>query len=218
MPRVLQDLGLQGDDLVRHIAWDIGVDALGRRLAAALDAPFFAQRYSRLVIDCNRDPARPDAIPAVSDGSPIPGNANLSPAERALRVAEVFAPYHARIGQALDERIAGGRPTLVVALHSFTPAMNGFARPWRFGVLHLGDSPFSRTVLERLRAEPELAPVGDNEPYAMDGTDFTVPHHAIGRGLDYVELEVRQDLIADEPGQAAVAALLAQVLTAASAR
>ena len=206
---------MHAGDLERHIAWDIGVAGLGARLAEALDAPFIAQRYSRLVIDCNRDPARPDAIPEISDGSAIPGNRSLSAAERQARVAEVFEPYHRVIAEALDAR--AGRPTVLVALHSFTPVMGGFSRPWRFGVLHLGASPFSNAVLARLRVEPNAGEVGDNEPYEMDGTDFTVPHHAIARGLDYAELEVRQDLVADAEGQAQVAELLARVLPEALA-
>lgn len=210
IPAALGDLGVGGADLERHIAWDIGVAGLGARLADALDATFIRQRWSRLVIDCNRDPARPDAMPAVSDGTAIPANADLSAADREARVQTVFRPYHDAIAAALDAR--ADQPTFVVALHSFTPVMGGFRRPWRFGVLHLGASPFSEAVLARLRAEPGVGEVGDNEPYAMDGTDFTIPHHAVGRGLDYAELEVRQDLIADPAGQAEVAALLAKVL------
>lgn len=190
---------------------------LGRRLSNALGATFIAQRYSRLVIDCNRDPSRADSIPAESDGSIIPGNANLAPADRAARIERVFAPYHARIAGELDARAARGLPTWIVALHSFTPAMRGMARPWIFGVLHLGDSAFSRATLAALAAEPDGPVVGDNEPYRMDLVDFTVPHHAIGRGLDYLELEVRQDLLADEAGQQAVAERLARLLPAALA-
>ncbi|HEX7948534.1 MAG TPA: N-formylglutamate amidohydrolase, partial [Phenylobacterium sp.] len=168
MPSRLGDLGLSEPDLSRHIAWDIGVAGLGGMLSDRLGACFIAQRWSRLVIDCNRDPARPDAMPAVSDGSVIPGNADLTDAERAARVAQVFTPYHAAIAAELDARVARGLPTVVVALHSFTPVMAGFVRPWRFGVLHLGASPFSDALLARLRAEPDIGEVGDNLPYAMD--------------------------------------------------
>ena len=217
IPARLGDLGLQNHDLTRHIAWDIGVAGLGGRLADHLGAPFIAQRFSRLVIDCNRDPARPDSIPKISDGSPIPGNHRLTQAERDRRRAEVFTPYHRRITEELDARAALGLPTVVIALHSFTPVMAGVARPWRYGVLHLGDSAFSEAMLARLRAEPDLGLVGDNEPYRMDLVDFTIPHHAIGRGLDYLELEVRQDLLTDEVGQNAVADLLARLLPAALA-
>ena len=217
IPSRLGTLGLCEPDLSRHIAWDIGVASLGRLLAPRLDAAFIAQRYSRLVIDCNRDPARADSMPPLSDGTAIPGNADLSAAERQARIAQVFAPYHAVITAELDARTARGLPTVVVALHSFTPVMQGFQRPWRFGILHLGGSPFSDAMLARLRAEPDAGEVGDNQPYRMDDVDFTIPHHAIGRGLDYVELEVRQDLLADPGGQEAIAEGLARVLPAALA-
>ncbi|WP_207801743.1 N-formylglutamate amidohydrolase [Phenylobacterium hankyongense] len=215
IPRALGDLGLSAAAMDRHIAWDIGVEGLGLALAEALGACFLRQRFSRLVIDCNRAPDRPDAIPAVSDGTAIPGNAALTPAERLARRAEVFEPYHARIAQELDARAAHGLPTVVVALHSFTPVMDGFARPWRFGVLHAEDSAFSRAVLAQLRAEAGAEVVGDNQPYRMDATDYTVPHHARPRGLDYLELEVRQDIIAGPEGQRQVADLLARLLPAA---
>jgi predicted N-formylglutamate amidohydrolase len=212
IPSALGDLGLPPAELARHIGWDIGVAELGAQLADRLDACFIAQRFSRLVIDCNRDPARPDAICEVSDRTPVPGNLRLSAADRQLRIDEVFAPYHRRIEDEITARTARGQATLLVALHSFTPVMGGASRPWRYGVLHLGASPFSDAVLARLRERLGAEVVGDNQPYQMDETDYTVPHHAVAHGLDYVELEVRQDLLADPAGIAAAAALLAPVL------
>jgi predicted N-formylglutamate amidohydrolase len=129
-----------------------------------------------------------------------------------LRIDEVFAPYHRRIEDEITARTARGQATLLVALHSFTPVMAGASRPWRYGVLHLGASPFSDAVLARLRERLGAEVVGDNQPYQMDETDYTVPHHAVAHGLDYVELEVRQDLLANPAGIAAAAALLAPVL------
>lgn len=199
----------------RHIAWDIGVAELGRRLADCLDACLMRQPYSRLVIDCNRDPRRPDAMPEISDGTPIPANQGLDARARALRIDEIHAAYHERIAGLLDARAEAGRPTTLLLLHSFTPRMDGFDRPWRFGVLHTGQ-PFARALLARLR-EANCGEVGDNAPYAMDETDYTAGRHGRGRGLDFAELEVRQDLIADSPGQAAVTDLLARLLPIALA-
>jgi predicted N-formylglutamate amidohydrolase len=212
IPKSLGDLGVSGADMERHIAWDIGAAGLGRELARRLDATFIRQTYSRLVVDCNRDPARADAIPERSDGTIIAGNVGLSAEQREARVREIFQPYHDRIAEDLEARAAMGRRTLIVAVHSFTPVMTGKARPWRFGVLYLDAPPYSKAVLARLRAMVSVEEVGDNAPYAMDGVDFTIPHHAIARGLDYAEIETRQDLIGDEAGQAQVAALLAEVL------
>ncbi|MDB5460782.1 MAG: N-formylglutamate amidohydrolase [Caulobacteraceae bacterium] len=210
IPRRLGDLGLAPEAMELHIAWDIGISGLGARLAARLDACFVEQAYSRLVLDCNRKPGAPDCAPAVSDGWAVPGNAHLSPADLAARRREIYAPYQAAIAEGLEARAA--RPAFLVSLHSFTPAMQGFARPWRVGVLHAHDSPLSLRMLDLLRAElGDLA--GDNQPYAMDGTDNTVPLHA-PRAADYLELEVRQDLLADPAGQDEMAALIGRLLQA----
>jgi predicted N-formylglutamate amidohydrolase len=106
---------------------------------------------------------------------------------------------------------------VLICQHSFTPRMNGRARPWHIGVLHLGDSAISQAMLDLLHAETDPT-VGDNQPYAMDGTDFTAPFHARAQGCEMLELEVRQDLIADEAGQAAMAEMLAPLVAQAAAR
>jgi predicted N-formylglutamate amidohydrolase len=153
VPERLAGLGLPPAKLDRHIGWDIGVAALGRRLSASLDAPFIEQRYSRLVIDCNRRVDSPDSIPAISDGTAIPRNAEITPADRRRRVDAVYRPYHDAIAALLARRDAGGLRSIVVSLHSFTPVMQGAARPWRLGVLHGGgDARFARAVLAACRA------------------------------------------------------------------
>jgi predicted N-formylglutamate amidohydrolase len=213
IPAEFGNLGLGEADLARHIAWDIGIAMLGDSLARRLSAPFIRQRYSRLVIDCNRDPAREDAIPEISDGTPIPGNAGLTDEQRAARRRMIFDPYHARIDAELDGRARRGQPTILIALHSFTPALAGQpTRPWRFGVLHMNNSPYSRRVLRRLIAEEGADFIGDNEPYAMDVIDYTAPHHACRRGIDYLELETRQDLLVEQAHAEIIAERLAPVL------
>lgn len=216
IPRRLAGLGLPPAALDRHIACDIGIASLGAALSQALDATFLAQRYSRLVIDCNRDPVRANSICEASDGVAVPGNRGLDAAARARRTAEVFEPYHQAIGAELEGRLARGERPRLVSLHSFTPVMDGRPRPWRCGVLHLGGSPFSLEMLSRLRAALGDALVGDNQPYRMDAADYTVPRHAIARGLDYLELEVRQDTIADPAGVAETARLLTPLLADAA--
>ena len=199
VPRALNGLGIADEELSRHIGWDIGIATLGELLAARLDAPFIRQVYSRLVIDCNRDPARADAIPAVSDGTPIPANVDLSAEARAARVAAIHAPYQQAIADALAARDGDGRRTILIALHSFTPRMNGFDRPWQAGILHFGhENGFALALLTALRER--VAVVGDNEPYRMDGTDYTVPFHAFAAGRSYAEVEIRQDLVGAEDG------------------
>jgi predicted N-formylglutamate amidohydrolase len=211
IPKSLKGLGVTPEAMDRHIAWDIGIAGLGDVLAGLLDACFVRQTYSRLVVDCNRRPGEASAMPEISDGQAIPGNVGLTAEDRAARHAAIYQPYQDAIAGLLDQRAAAGRETLLVSLHSFTPAMQGIARPWRYGVLHRDDSALSHATLALLQAElGEVA--GDNQPYAMDGTDNTIPLHADARGLDYLELEVRQDLIADPAGQAREAAFIASIL------
>jgi predicted N-formylglutamate amidohydrolase len=216
VPERLADLGLPPEELERHIAWDIGAAAVARDLARRLEACVIRQTYSRLVIDCNRDPARADSIVPVSDGATVPGNAALAPEDRARRRAEIFDPYHAAIDAEIDARDAAGLSTVLLAVHSFTPVMNEVERPWLHGVLHLRQSPFSSAMIGKLAAASET-PVGDNQPYAMDDIDFTAPFHAIRRGHDYLELEINQALIGETAGQSAQAAFLAPLLTEALA-
>jgi predicted N-formylglutamate amidohydrolase len=173
------------------------------------------QNYSRLVIDCNRRLDRPDSIPVASEDTPIPGNVGLSREAAHQRAAEIFEPYHARINEELDARARGGRKTVVVLVHSFTPSYRGGARPWHAGVLHHKDTRFAFPVLSALREEPDLV-VGDNEPYAASAlTDYGIVEHAERRGLLHVELEVRQDLIETPSGQAAWSDRLSRILSGA---
>jgi predicted N-formylglutamate amidohydrolase len=201
IPGALGYLGLSAADRARHIAVDIGVYGLGHALARRLDAPFLHQSYSRLVIDCNRDPAHAEAIPALSDGTVIGGNADLEMAEKAERVRAIHRPYHQAMADLIAARTAAGRETILLSLHSFTPVLNGDIRPWDIGLLHWqGRTDFALSMLDQLRSIAGVV-VGDNEPYAMDATDYTVPLHAFPNGLRYAEIEVRQDLIGDAGGQ-----------------
>ena len=211
VPARLGDLGLPPAAFEAHIAYDIGALGLALALGETLGACVIAQAYSRLVIDCNRAPGHPGSIVAVSDGVAIPGNVGLSPAAVAARLAAIHKPYHDTLAQLLAARAARGLRSVLVCQHSFTPVMNGVTRPWHVGVLHRGDSPASLAMLAALRAEGDLI-VGDNEPYAMDDIDFTAPTHGVGPGRDMIELEVRQDLIADAVGQARFADLFARLL------
>jgi predicted N-formylglutamate amidohydrolase len=215
IPRALGDLGVSAAEMMRHIAWDIGIAGVTERLAAALEAVAVMQVYSRLVIDCNRQPSVPSAFPEISEETVVPGNQGLDEAAKRARQAAIFEPYHREIAARIERRDVA---PVYVAMHSFTPVYRGVARPMEVAVLYNRRPRLSVALAELLRAEGDLA-VAENEPYRVsDETDYGVPVHAEARGLDYVEIEIRQDLIADEAGQAAWAARLTRLLPAALAR
>jgi predicted N-formylglutamate amidohydrolase len=217
IPRRLDRLGLPEHETQRHIAWDIGIGEVSRQLSRLLKAAVVLQTYSRLVIDCNRDPKVPSSIPEISEVTEIPGNRGLTDAARTARIDAIFRPYHDTIAAALDRRKAAGRASVLVALHSFTPVFKGVARPWHAAVLYNRDARLARALFELLSAEDGLI-LGDNEPYAVsDLTDYTIPIHGERRGLAHVEIEIRQDQVDERSGQRDWAERLARLLPAAYA-
>jgi predicted N-formylglutamate amidohydrolase len=215
VPPELGDLGLPPAERARHIAWDIGAAAIAEILAKRFHAPAVLCGTSRLVIDCNRNPDDPAAIPEVSDGTAIPGNRGLTVWQRTQRIARWFIPYHDAIEV---EMKAAGRDPVLLSVHSMTHAMKGVDRPWPVAISWHDDQRLSRPMIDALqRRIPE--PVGDNQPYALDPKeDYSTPVHAMARGLRHVQVEFRQDLVSDPAGQARWAAVfgdaLAEVLAA----
>ncbi len=209
-PSRLGRLGLPELPTWQHMAWDIGAGELTRGLADALDAPAILAGYSRLVVDCNRAPEDDEAFRKVSDGCPIPGNQQLDEVERRVRLAALFDPYHECIAAMLAAFRARGVVPLVIAVHSFTPALgDGPRRPWHVGVLWDRDEPNARRLLRGLAGVEGLV-VGDNEPYSgKHPSDYTIDHHAERPGLPHLCLEVRQDLLESPAGMERCVRLLA---------
>jgi predicted N-formylglutamate amidohydrolase len=213
IPAVLGDLGLQPGQRARHIAWDIGIAEVTRRLAERLDAPAVLSGYSRLVIDCNRHLDDPTSIAQESDGVKIPGNRGLDAAARRLRAESCFWPYQRAIAGAIAGAKAAGRMPVLISMHSFTPVMQGFERPWQIGILYNNDGRVADRLLRALRRDPLLT-VGDNEPYSgRNGHGYGVRVHGEGAGLPHGLIEVRQDLIDTHHGAEAWAGRLAPILS-----
>ena len=196
VPVALGDLGLEADQFERHIAWDPGAAPVTRGLAARFGAATVLQRYSRLVIDCNREPHLPDAITPRSEDTAIPGNTGLTEDDRRSRIAAVWAPFHAAVDKLLNRRLAEGRPTILVTLHSFTPVYRGVARPWHVGLISTDDRRLVEPMLASLGKGGDLV-VGDNQPCSpKDNVDYTIRRHGRERGLPHVMIEIRNDLLA----------------------
>jgi predicted N-formylglutamate amidohydrolase len=196
VPEALGDLGMSPAELARHIGWDIGGLDAAIALAEALDAPLVASGYSRLVIDCNRWPGGEGSTPEISDGTTVPANKGLTKADVDARAEACFWPYHREVDRHLDRMTANDGKVALLVMHSFTPQMNGFERPWHVGVLWNDDARLPEPLLAELRRDPALV-VGDNEPYSARASyEYTLNAHARTRKLPHCSLEVRQDLIA----------------------
>ena len=207
------DLGLAVGEIECHIGWDIGVAGLARALAARLSVTAVLARYTRLLIDPNRPLGEMDSIPLASDGTPITANQNLSEAERAARADALYWPYHRTIDMQIGRLQRLGHIPVLLALHSFTPALKVGARPrpWHVGVLYGSDERFANLLLAGFRARDGLV-VGANEPYSGMTHGYGLKVHGIAHGIPHAELEIRQDLIGSPEGQQRWAAILAEVI------
>jgi len=205
IPKRLGDLGISTEALDSHIGWDIGAEGLTRRIAHILGVPAVLQRYSRLVIDCNRPTGAPDAIPEISDGISIPGNSLLDEQSRNARVQEIFDPFQDVVSRYLSSPSC----CATFSIHSFTRSMSGVRRPWDIGFLYRRDTCTSQ-LLEKFvnDARPDLK-IGMNQPYQIDDvSDWFVPNHGEASGLSHSLIEIRNDHIETPEGQARWAEIL----------
>lgn len=214
IPVEYRRLGLDASHLQRHIAWDIGAAEVTRLLSARLDAAAFLSGYSRLLIDLNRPLGTSGSIPVLSEDTDIPGNVGIDAVERDRREKIMFSPFHDRVAAHLDRRVAEGRPTRIVTIHSFTPVFLGVARPWHAGVLYAHAADLAEAILSGLRTDAALN-VAANVPYVISrDADYAVPIHGDDRGIPAVLVEIRQDLLSTRSGIAEWADRLAAALPA----
>ena len=218
LPEEYGSLGLPAAEFERHIAYDIGVETVIRELAAALDVPAVIANYSRLLIDPNRGEDDPTLIRQLYDGTVVPGNYPMAPEERERRLDGFYRPYHDAVGAMIASVAqASGKAPFLFSVHSFTPAMQGIARPWHVGILWDLDDRVARPLIDMLAQDKNLV-VGDNEPYDGALRGDTMFKHAIVNGFAHALIEIRQDLIADDSGAEAWAARLAPIIDAINAR
>ena len=212
LPAHVGNLGLDEDALSSHIAWDPGALAVARIMAKNLNSVLIFQRFSRLVYDCNRPPEAPDAMPAVSEIYSIPGNENLSQADRDLRTNALYVPFKKQVAEVLSERRSRGQPSIIVTMHSFTPVYKGKHRDVEIGLLHDDDARLADRMLP-VAMNSGMYVVQRNEPYGpKDGVTHTLKEHGLANGLLNVMIEVRNDLIQEETSQGVMADFLTGLL------
>ncbi len=217
IPAVLEDLGLDDAARSRHIAWDIGAAEVARHLAGLLDAPALLSGYSRLVVDCNRSVDDPTAMRQISDGTIVPGNRGLDENARARRAASCYWPYHSTVTATIERVAARGVVPAIISIHTCTPVIKDFERPWHIGVLSNTDRRMADLLITELSRDSALC-VGDNQPYSgLDPHGYSIETHALPSGRPNVLLEIRQDLVDTQHGAQHWAALAGSALRAVMA-
>lgn len=198
IPVALGTLGLSKKDREKHIAWDPGTEVIGRYLSEQLDAPAYFATFSRIVVDVNRGANSPECMREVYDHIAVPGNTNLSRAEKKQRIDEIFNPYHKNLAAQVQRFLKKKRIPMIISVHSFTPEMDGYRRPWHIGILWNKEDDIALKLVDNLRAQNPTMIVGENEPYSLKAENLsknTIGTHAESKGLPYVIVEFRQDLV-----------------------
>ena len=214
VPSAMNGMGLSESELERHIAWDIGAAGIARKLGRKMEATAVLAVYSRLLIDPNRPLGDPQCVPTDSDGTPIPANINISDSNIEERANAFYWPYHRSTDEHISRLRRAGLIPAIIAVHTFTPALNAageLLRPWHVGILYSRDERLPRPLINALKAEKGII-VGDNEPYSGVTHGYAIKVHGLAHGLPHVELEIRQDLVVDEKGQEKWASLFARIL------
>jgi predicted N-formylglutamate amidohydrolase len=210
-PKSLGDMGLDPFARRCHLAVDIGAGPLTEKLADSLGVTAVLAQYSRLVMDCNRQLMDPSAFLQFGDGILVPGNRNLHQSDKDLRAETLYWPYHEAVDNQVQRLRDRGPAPAFIAIHSFTPVMNGEARPWEMGVLWDTDTRLRDIFLEDFSAAGYF--VGDNQPYSGKAPqDFTIDHHAEEVGLPHIGIEIRQDLIDDNAGVEVIANVMHKIV------
>ncbi len=216
-PKALGDMGLDPFARRCHLAVDIGAGDLTVQVAERLAVTAVVHNYSRLVVDCNRQLMDPSAFLEYGDGILVTGNRNLHREEKECRANALYWPYHRAIDEQVKRLTACGAPPLFVAIHSFTPVLNGESRGWQIGVLWDKDERTKQLFIDGFRAAGYY--VGDNEPYSGKAPqDFTIDSHAEGADLPHVGLEIRQDLLGNPDGVRQIAGILEKIIASVPAR
>lgn len=197
--------------LKTHWGVDIGAADVTRWLSAALDAPAVLGVASRLVLDLNRAPTDPTLVRTEVEGHPLGFNTSLDETDRQERLVRIHTPYHAAVEAQLRARQARPGPVLLLSIHSFTPTYLGARRDVEMGVLFDDHKGLARRLSEDLAAlgwDTRL-----NEPWSgREGLIYAASRHGRAQGCPYLELELRQDLIATRADAEAVAERLVQPL------
>ncbi len=114
-PSVFQyDLNFAGDHGTRHILF---------QLARKTGATTILGRYSRLLVDLNREIDHPQLIWKNHHNIDIPYNQNISSDEKSRRLDNYYRPFHDRVTFHIKRLIELGQKPVLLTIHSYTPSV-----------------------------------------------------------------------------------------------
>ena len=219
LPPQYKNLGLQIEQLNRHIGWDIGAAEITRVVSHTINAPAILCGTSRLLIDTNRSPDDNYCIPEISDNTIIPGNKNVTKSARIKRIKQYFWTYHNAISLVIkNHKKKYSHPEnlpIIFSVHTFTPNLSSQKtgeRRWHVGILWNRDQRVAQPLIELLKNHPDNFIVGDNQPYSGKEYFYSLDYHGGNTGLPHCAIEIRQDLVETADGAIYWAKIISKLL------
>lgn len=206
IPTNKNNLGLNKKQINSHIAYDLGVKQLAETLSKQLNCYCILGKYSRLMIDLNRDTNDPTLISAISDKVIIPGNCKISTSDKRIRLNEAYNYYHDEIKNLIRQK----EIKFLISLHSFNPIFKAKKRIIKFGVLSNNDRRLSEIVINQFK-EKNCA-VGDNKPYEGNLIGDTMYKHGLKNNIPHTLIEVRNDLLSTPKKIKDIAGLICKII------
>ncbi len=206
------DLGVELDVRRSQAGWDHGAFEIAEQLAEAIGLTVHTGAFTRMFVDLNRGPDHPDVIPINSYGAAVPGNALLTPGDRAARIAMFHAPYWEAVRRDVAARLHQGGSCLHLSSHTFDPALDPAQRQFDVGVLYDPAHAFEAEMSERLMFQLRAAglDVRANQPYSGVGPAICTAIRVENAGKRYagIELETSHAVTHTPGGCARVAAAI----------
>ena len=193
IPSKYKNLGLPKYLTESHIAYDLNILNLSKRINVLIESDIVYGEHSRLIIDLNRGQNDPTLIPSISDKKLIPGNIGISPRELNFRKMKFYNSYHSKIKKIITEK----KIKLIISMHSFNPYFKGKKRKTEIGILSNNDRRYSDLLIRQM-AKSKRYNIGDNVPYKGELKDDTLYKHGLKKNILHTLIEVRNDLINTE--------------------
>ena len=193
IPSKYKNLGLPKYLIESHIAYDLNILNLSKRISFLLESDIVYGEYSRLIIDLNRGKNDPTLIPSISDKRLIPGNIGINSREFNYRKKKFYNSYHSKINKIINKK----KIKIIISMHSFNPYFKGKKRKTEIGILSNQDRRYSDLLIKQMSKSKRYI-IGDNVPYKGELKEDTLYKHGLKKNILHTLIEVRNDLINSE--------------------
>lgn len=180
--------------LISHRGWDPGAGLIAEALAHAFCIPLYACQTTRVLVEANRSLGHPRLFSAVTK--------NLSAARKKQILDLYYYPYRWKLEQAAARLVSASPPLLHLAVHSFTPVLEGVTREVEIGILYDPkrglEKQFSREWKRRLAPLLPDYRIRFNVPYQgiADGVPKAFRKNYTSKEYAGIEIEINQRLLA----------------------